>query len=166
MVKYICFQWYIVYGMLCSEMVLWNIWRLLCPFLIFSTHAYLVCFHRLNWIVLPEVLSYFSGAKLTYLPKPVRESVRIITSDHSLNGSWPHSPYNDSRQLEWSDAQTPPPCPGGSSSASSKNSSLPVYSVSSSFSSSAATTKAFPTFLSAPTLIQVGHVWNWWWLSS
>ena len=47
---------------------------------------------------------------------------------------------------------------GGSSSASSKNSSLPVYSVSSSFSSSAATTKAFPTFLSAPTLIQVRHV--------
>merc|ERR1712012_1246839 len=47
---------------------------------------------------------------------------------------------------------------GGSLSASSKNSSLPVYSVSSSFSSSASTTKAFPTFLSAPTLIQVSHV--------
>ena len=107
MVKYICFQWHIVYGMLCSETVIWNIWTLSCPFLIFSTHACLVCFHRLNWIVLPEVLSYFSGAKLTYLPKPVRESVRIITSDHSLSGSWPHSPYNDSRQLEWSGLVTP-----------------------------------------------------------
>ena len=62
------------------------------------------------------------------------------------------------KTCDWSHAQTPPPCPGGSSSASSKNSSLPVYSVSSSFSSSAATTKAFPTFLSAPTLIQVSHV--------
>ena len=44
--------------------------------------------------------------------------------------------------------------PGGSSSARSKNNSLPVYSVS----SSASTTKAFPTFLSAPSLIQVSHV--------
>ena len=67
-------------------------------------------------------------------------------------------PCWSSKTCDWSHAQTPPPCPGGSSSASSKNSSLPVYSVSSSFSSSAATTKAFPTFLSAPTLIQVSHV--------
>jgi len=42
--------------------------------------------------------------------------------------------------------------PGGSSSASAKNSSLPVYSVTS---SAFSTARELPTFLSAPTLIQV-----------
>ena len=88
-------------------------------------------------------------------------TVRVHLFDRTLllHPNQINHPDSSLKTCDWSQAQTPPPSPGGSSSASSKNSSLPVYSVSSSFPSSASTTKAFPTFLSAPTLIQVSHVW-------